>query len=101
HGSREAVREWLDLAPFDVVQRAVYERAKDYRPDGRRRQITTMAYFTGAVADEAERWSASNLQVSDEHDERRAGNPAPAARARGASAGARKPDRFARIVESA
>lgn len=71
HGSREDVREWLDQAPFAVVQVAVYERAKAYKPDGRRRQITTMAYFTGAVQDAAERWRAQQTRVTNERSEER------------------------------
>lgn len=66
HGSREEVRGWLDLAPLEVVRRAVYNRAKAYKPTGPRRQITTMAYFAGAVQDDVEIWKASQLKVSDE-----------------------------------
>lgn len=94
HGSREAVKEWLDLAPLEVVKRAVYGCAKSYKPDGRRRQITTMAYFTGAVADAADRWKASQTRVSD--DRHGADDRGSTAQARGAAAPA--PDRFAALT---
>ncbi len=100
HGSREAVREWLDAAPFDLVQRAVYERAKEYKPDGRRRQITTMAYFTGAVHDAADRWKASQTEVSDGEHSGRTGRSGGVATPMGGEKAKRR-DRFAHITENA
>lgn len=57
HGaSRQAVADWLDAgAPADLAASVVYERAKEYRPTGSRKQIITMGYFTGAVTDAAEK----------------------------------------------
>lgn len=78
HGSRSTVLEWLtDGVPPDVAGRAVYQRAKEYQPDGRRRQVTTMRYFDGAVRDEHDRQRAKDTPAP-KSDER--GNGAAAQR---------------------
>lgn len=59
HGSRATVLEWLrDGIPAALAGSVVLERAREYQPDGRRRQITTMRYFDGAVRDAADRLKA-------------------------------------------
>lgn len=91
HGSREAVRVWLDLAPFEVVQEAVFEKAKMYQPDPSRRQITTMAYFNGPVRQAADRWKASKTEV-------KRGNRSDDSRAPAAARGTPRAGKFDHLI---
>lgn len=46
----EETRPWYDAGiPLDVVEAAIYHRAKSYRPKGRRIQPTTLGYFRECV----------------------------------------------------
>lgn len=63
HGSRQDVLDWLSSIPFDVVQGAVYEAAKRYKPNGRHRQIHTMKYFDDAVKEAHDRQLAGGVNV--------------------------------------
>lgn len=59
HSSRSFVIEWLqDGLPFDLILQTVTDRARAYRPGGRRQQISTMSYFEKAVMEEWERRQA-------------------------------------------
>lgn len=90
HGTRQNVLDWLaDGVPPEVAKAAVYGRAKEYRPTGTRRQVTSMAYFSGAVLDAHERHKAQQTEVSDGVDDRGAG-----AETRGA-----KPGKFDAVTE--
>jgi hypothetical protein len=65
HSSRQDVLDWLaGGVPPDIALRAVHDRASSYKPEGTRRQITTMRYFAGVVADAYERWKAEQTEVS-------------------------------------
>lgn len=69
HGSRQDVLDWIaEGIPIDVILEAVTERAREYRPDGDNRQISTMRYFGAAVREAYRR-----QQTTDDggHDERR------------------------------
>lgn len=62
HGSRQTVLDWLsDGIRPDVAAETVRQRAQEYRPNGRRKQITTMNYFDGAVRDEWDRTIAKEV----------------------------------------
>lgn len=64
HSSRQNVRDWLDAGiPADIIAAAVYERAKGWKKEGTRKQVTTMAYFSGAVQDAFERFKANQTEV--------------------------------------
>jgi hypothetical protein len=69
HGSRQMVLDWLaDGIRADVIIGVVKDRAKGYKPEGRRKQITSMAYFDGAVRDE---WDRTLAKESTDDDGRR------------------------------
>lgn len=95
HGSRQDVGDWLrDGIPVNVARAACYQRAKEYRPDGRRNRITTMRYFTEAVGDAHDRHRAAQSEAPNV--DHRAGP----SRETGGSAGAgRKPDKFAHLID--
>lgn len=98
HGSRQNVSDWL-LAGIEkeLCGAVVYERAKAWKPDGRRRQITTMAYFDGAVRDAAD-MDAAKRTDAPEHNGRNGNRP----HNRGADAetrGPQKPGKFEHLVE--
>lgn len=65
HSSRQEVLDWLaDGIPAEVIYETVYDRAKEYRPDGAyRRQVTSMAYFGGAVHEAHERRRAAETPL--------------------------------------
>ena len=66
HGSRQDVIDWLHagVSP-DTIEAVVLDRAKQFRPEGRRRQISSMRYFTPAVLDEHDRTKASTTEVKN------------------------------------
>lgn len=72
HGSRCVAIEWLSLGvPADLAQRTVYERSRDWKPSGRRRQINTLAYFNAAVLEAFDRHQAAQAEVPNgKHDRR-------------------------------
>lgn len=85
HGSRQYVLDWLaEGIDADVILEAVSERARQYQPDGRHRQISTMAYFDAAIRDEVERRRATEEGGNYDHHR---GRSTP--KGRGASSSAR------------
>lgn len=59
HGSRQVVSDWLaDGIPAEIAASVVYQRAKAWVKTDRRKQISTMSYFDGAVRDEGDKHRA-------------------------------------------
>lgn len=64
HGSRSAVIDWLnDGIPPAIVGSVVFERAKEYKPVGPRKQISTMRYFDAAIREAGDRAQAKATPV--------------------------------------
>lgn len=64
HASREKVVDWLTAGvPCPVIERTVYEVAKEFKPHKRDRQISSMNYFEGAVLDAWEAYQAATAEV--------------------------------------
>ncbi len=95
HGSRQSVFDWLaDGIPVSVAEATVYRRAKEYQPDGRRTRITTMNYFTAAVADAFDRHKAQHAEIPTDANH----GAGTGGQARGGTAPKR--DKFAHLTES-
>lgn len=78
HASRQAVAEWIEAGvPPSLAKRVVYERALAWQPDGRHRQITSMAYFTEPVMEEFDRRKATNGAAPSAPTKRRRARRAP------------------------
>jgi hypothetical protein len=96
HGSRQNVMDWLNEGVgWETARDICYRLAKEYKPDGRRKQISSMAYFDLAVGEARDRERANNTEVGDGNrsDGRDPGSTA-------AVGGAKKPDKFARLTIS-
>lgn len=67
HGSRQAVIDWLaDGIGWEVARDVCYRVAKEFKADGRRKQIGSMGYFDGAVRAAWDLHRANNTEVRDE-----------------------------------
>lgn len=70
HGSRQSVMDWLAAGVgWEVARDTCFRLAKEYKPDGHRRQINSMAYFDMAVGEAWVRHRAKNTEVGDERGE--------------------------------
>lgn len=71
HGSRQVVLDWLaDGIGWELARDTCFRLAKEYKPDGRRKQINSMAYFDVAVGEAWDRHRAKNTEVGDDGADR-------------------------------
>lgn len=71
HRSRKAVVEWIRTgAAVADLEEIVYQVAKSYRPDGVYNRISTMDYFSAAVAEELERIQSTGVIPVDRKKKR-------------------------------
>lgn len=93
HGSRQNVLDWLaEGIPIAVIEPAIADRVRAYRPSGRNRQPNSMAYFDGAVRDAWEKHQLGDVTNGD-HRNGTGGET-------GGGKGAARPDRFAHLTDS-
>lgn len=75
HGSRQDVLDWIATGiPPDLAAETVYQRARDWKPSEDRRQISTMRYFTAAVAQAFRRHQAAQTKIPNGPDNRGVGS---------------------------
>lgn len=98
HASRQVVFDWLAKGiPPDVAREAVFQKAKEYRADGRNQQVTSMNYFDKPVTEAFQRHQAATTEKPNGAERLpRAGRVGEEA-GRGAPA---KRDRYATLYET-
>jgi hypothetical protein len=71
HASRQVVVDWLsDGIPTELCRSEVYRQANEFKPSGRNKQVSSMAYFDAAVRDADERRKATSAEVPEDDGRR-------------------------------